>query len=1348
MTALPPYLKLLFVWIGFVVLHTSCSQTPTDPCSGISCDAGKSCVSGSCLPLCTSTQTRCASACVELQSDKTNCGRCGEVCREGETCQKGTCLLVCSSGKTLCDGGCVDTQTHRQHCGMCQKSCAPGESCVAGQCQLSCPSGTTACSGQCIDTNNHPSHCGACGKVCQNHEYCRAGACVARSCPPTQKECAGLCIDIQNHREHCGDCQISCQDGQLCQAGKCILQCPSTQTICDGICVDLSSNPRHCGACNQVCVQGQVCSLGQCKQICQTGLNLCAGACVDWQTSQIHCGRCNNSCSATEACTKGTCTCAPGLTDCTGKCVDLQTDNFHCGTCGKTCPLGQRCIQGQCVAACKPGETNCADLCSDLRTDRNHCGSCGNTCLPGHECCNATCINPKTDSKHCGQCNNICATGHECNNGVCTCAASNKICSGACVDIQTHQQHCGSCGNACNTTETCVSGKCVAVWAVSVGGITRASIEEGSSILRDGTGNLYVLGRFPSNLSMGTHQLSARDGGIFVAKLNAQFQVLWAVSPQLTTSQRGAIAIDTSGNVYLTGSFTGDQAVFGSTTLQNPNAGLSYQTQIFVSKLDPQGQWLWAVSGGGANADQAQSIGIDGNGNLYITGTFSTGFATPISTFGSLTLSSRANSDDILVAKLDTQGQWLWVRSAGGNSADQGTSIATDTSGNSYLVGTFEGTATFGTNTLTSQGSSDIFVGKIDKDGTWIWVLSGGGSNTDIGTHITHDTAGNTYIVGRILGTATFGSTTLSTQGSFDLFVAKIAANGSWSWAQAGGGSGSDYAQAVGLDGSGNLYMTGYMTSNVGTFGNSSYVSLGGAEIFVAKLDNTGKWLWVKMAGGNGDDYGQSLVVDSTGNAYVTGSFSSSAGFGTSTVLSQGELDIFVTKIDSNGNYSPPVTWGGTTSNQDTGYAIASDTAGNLYVAGAYHGSATFGSHAVSSHSNSLDLFVGKLSSTGQWLWVQSAGGPLDDRALAIAVDSNANVYITGQFFATTQSQGGATFGQTTLSTKGLGDIFVAKLNTSGQWQWAKQAGGTRTDAGYGITTDANGNLYVIGTFQTNSSTEVATFDTKTLTGRGNHDIFVGKLDKDGTWLWLSQAGGSSADEGFSIAYSGGVVYITGGFEGTANFGSLTQTARSSQDIFVAQMSATTGNWQWLKTAGSTGPDSGRGVATDSSGNVYITGYTFNTSTSPATFGTTIFSSDTNTDIFVAKLDNNGNWLWAKQAGGDQSDVAHGIFINAQGNLWITGSFGRQATFGTLSFSSATLTSSIYIAKLDQNGTWNAVQTASLPFEASEHVGYGVVADNTGYATIAGSFLAQTLFGPIALTSQGKQDIFVWKTVP
>jgi len=427
--------------------------------------------------------------------------------------------------------------------------------------------------------------------------------------------------------------------------------------------------------------------------------------------------------------------------------------------------------------------------------------------------------------------------------------------------------------------------------------------------------------------------------------------------------------------------------------------------------------WQWAIQASGVSFDYGLSITSDEAGNSYVTGCFSV-----TTTFGSYSLTSNGGKD-IFIAKIDTEGNWQWATQAGGNTSDYGISITIDNSGHIYVTGFFEGTATFGSNSLTSSGGQDIFVAKMDANGNWLWVIQAGGSSEDGGNGITIDADGNGYLTGFFQGTATFGSYSLTSSGYGDIFVAKMDANGNWLWASKAGGSDQDEGNAITIDEAGNSYVTGSFRETA-TFDYYSITSSGNSDIFVAKMNTGGNWLWATTAGGSGDgDRGYGIIINYDMNCYVTGAFDGTATFGSYSLTSNGVQDIFVAKIDTGGNWLRVTQAGG--SDSDIGNAITIDNVGNCYITGNFKDTSIFGSYTIIS-SGYFDVFVAKMDTGGNWQWATKAGGSdWDYGGDAITLDNAGNCYVIGSF------EGTSVFGSYSLTSSGAEDIFVAKLNSS-----------------------------------------------------------------------------------------------------------------------------------------------------------------------------------------------------------------------------------------------------------------------------------------------------------------------------
>ncbi|MDB6123035.1 MAG: hypothetical protein JWQ71_2028, partial [Pedosphaera sp.] len=406
----------------------------------------------------------------------------------------------------------------------------------------------------------------------------------------------------------------------------------------------------------------------------------------------------------------------------------------------------------------------------------------------------------------------------------------------------------------------------------------------------------------------------------------------------------------------------------------------------------------------------------------------------------------------------------------------------------------------FGATVLSSSGAADIFLTKYDSAGNVVWAKKAGGTADDFGNAIAMDVSGNVYITGYFLSTnANFSGTILTNLGSADIFVAKYNSAGTLLWAKLAGGNGYDAGNGIAVDSAGNSYVTGFFYSTSANFGNITLTNNGQNNIFVAKYDSAGNVLWAKQAGGTSFDMGFAIAADAAGNSYITGNFfSPTAAFGGGiTLTNTGENDVFVAKYDPSGN---PL-WARQVkgASDDFGYGIVVDAAGNSYVNGTFQSAiATFATGITLTNGGYNDIFIAKYNSVGTALWAKKAGGSSDEYAYAMAIDANTNLYLTGNFYSTN-----ANFGGITLTNTGGHEIFLARYTSAGNVVWVKQAGGSSFETGNGVGVDVGGNSYLTGYF---SPTNV-NFSGILITNAGAKDIFAAKLDGDPPTLNSTRSG-------------------------------------------------------------------------------------------------------------------------------------------------------------------------------------------------------------------------------------------------
>ena len=408
------------------------------------------------------------------------------------------------------------------------------------------------------------------------------------------------------------------------------------------------------------------------------------------------------------------------------------------------------------------------------------------------------------------------------------------------------------------------------------------------------------------------------------------------------------------------------------------------------------------------------------------------------------------------------------------------------------------------------------------------WIQQAGGLNIDEGYDLVEDANGNTYATGYFTGTATFGSFSLTSSGSTDIYIVKINSQGGYDWAKKAGGSGSDRGLSIALDLNGSLLVTGYFY-NTASFGTQQITSTGAQDIFIAKYNSTGTVDWVKKAGGPSADIGNGICSDLAGNVYLTGSFQDTATFGTTSIISAGASDIFITKLNSNGVFSWTTKGSGPLNN--IGFDIGCDNSGNVYTTGQFSGNLTF--DVVHTNTMYNAIYTAKHNTSGVEQWFKVAGAGTSNISNSIAVDGQGNSVITGDFLGTLTF-----FGSTNvqLNNTYTNRIFLAKYNNSGALSWAKSAGSESSVTSNGVALDASGNAYIVGEFECKFDEYSDYYGSGVFNSVGNKDIYIAKYSSGGIWQYSKQIGGKTDDYGLGIsAKNSGNASITGSFSDFIN---------------------------------------------------------------------------------------------------------------------------------------------------------------------------------------------------------------------
>ncbi|MGC9331464.1 MAG: SBBP repeat-containing protein [Bacteroidales bacterium] len=441
---------------------------------------------------------------------------------------------------------------------------------------------------------------------------------------------------------------------------------------------------------------------------------------------------------------------------------------------------------------------------------------------------------------------------------------------------------------------------------------------------------------------------------------------------------------------------------------------------ISMNSLSQTVAWDWSKSGGGSSDDSGYCITTDFDGNVIIGGSFnSTAF------FDDLQLTAMTYWGGGYIAKYDSLGSIIWLRKITGTRTSAVHAITCDIFNNIYITGHFTETTYIDTISLTSNGSSDLFIGKYDVNGNLVWIKSAGGIDLDAGMSITCSES-FVYVAGEFRDSIYFDSTLLISNGNSDIFLACLDFDGNYEWVVQAGSSDYDVARSVCIDSFSNVIIAGLVNTNAYfNASDSSVITNGSYDVFVAKYLPTGGLQWVNSFGGIDRDRGISVISDPNNNLFLHGHFYGTAYFDGITLTSSGDEDYFICKLNPNGSIIWAKKIGATVYPLDDAWkkTIVNDEQGNVYVTSWFMDSLVYDDLTVQSNG-SYDIFVMKIDTDGNLIWCLTAGNDhsYGDYSRSIARDSNGNLYITGRFYDS------LFFGDSSVTSYGSADVFIAKI--------------------------------------------------------------------------------------------------------------------------------------------------------------------------------------------------------------------------------------------------------------------------------------------------------------------------------
>lgn len=643
-----------------------------------------------------------------------------------------------------------------------------------------------------------------------------------------------------------------------------------------------------------------------------------------------------------------------------------------------------------------------------------------------------------------------------------------------------------------------------------------------------------------------------------------------------------------------------------------------------------------------------------------------------------------------ILTKFNASGTQIWKKTIGaiGYKTASVENVAVDAAGNIFVLGF----SNISFDDQTKIGNQDVFVQKYNSSGVRLWTrLYGYASGTVWPYDVVADSTGSIYLTGQTSG----GLNGNSQVGTSDFFLIKVSGAGVLQWTkQLGFATKTTMGLGVAVDSDDNVYATG---TNTGSF--DGHAMVGSTDTFVIKYDDAGTKLWSQTFGVASQTVGaKDIKINSDDEVVVTGYTTGGLGGNSQT----GGWDLFLMKLDSAGA-SQWVVQDGIASTYVKGVAIAIDQDDGIYLAGTTQGGL---------HGNTLtgteDLFLAKYNNAGVRQWTSQLGPAATALTVnGLAVDGNKNSYITGR-------TPGDLDGQT---KSGTNDAYVTKFNSSGIKQWTK-LDGTRQKIVIAKATslDASGNLYVAGT---------ATGDLEGQTRIGTQDVFVIKYNSSGAKIWATFIGVNGAKAAVEDIGTDalGNLYVTGSTTGALHG----ETFAGQEDLYLTKINSA-GVRQWTRLMGVAGGSSAsRGIAFDSSNNVYITGNTYvglDGNTLTGTF-----------DLFVVKYNGTGVKQWTKQMGvATKMTSGTGLTLDSDDNLYVCGYTG-----GTLDGQAVTGTRDIVLIKYDNSGTkqW----TRLFGVASADSMCSGIAVDSQDDIYLAGD----TKGSLDGITKTGTQDAVLAK---
>ncbi len=444
----------------------------------------------------------------------------------------------------------------------------------------------------------------------------------------------------------------------------------------------------------------------------------------------------------------------------------------------------------------------------------------------------------------------------------------------------------------------------------------------------------------------------------------------------------------------------------------------------------PECSETWALGFGNEFSQAMRSVTVDSAGNVYTLGDFDGEVG-----FGGDPLTATLEKSDIVITKHDRHGNPIWSLRNGDSSNQYGAKLILDGEGNLILLGRIYGAVDFGGGPLEAKGSGDLLVVKLDSDGNHVWSRAFGDKDPERAERVVVDSHGNVILTGTFTTAVDFGGGTFTTKGMRDAFVLMLdGGTGAHRFSRQIGGVGDDYGFGIDVDANDNIVVAGRFQADVGLGPDldSTLTSMGGTDIYLAKIGADGAVLWSQSYGGLGADEVHDLRVQTSGEIVMLGSMFETVDFGGSEGVrtSNGMRDIFVATFDGNGDHVWSRNYGDAGDQFTSSYevnawlSLALGPTGTIHFGGGLFGSADFGGGLLTASGSNADVVHVELDSEGSYRAATRYGGAGTDLALDLDVTESGHVVMAGRWHSDELDFGSAGI----LRNRGLDDGFIAKL--------------------------------------------------------------------------------------------------------------------------------------------------------------------------------------------------------------------------------------------------------------------------------------------------------------------------------